>query len=87
MARISRIVVPGYPHHVIQRGVRSMDVFFCDEDRRDYLSFLAEAVTRFGLEILAWCLMTNHVHFVTIPLKETSLARELSAHSAVQSTS
>jgi putative transposase len=52
-----------------------MDVFFSDKDRRGYLSFLAEAVTRFGLEILAWCLMTNHVHFVAIPLKETSLAR------------
>ena len=75
MARISRIVIPGYPHHVIQRGVRSLDVFTTDEDRLAYLSFLAEAAVRFGLDILAWCLMTNHVHFVAIPLTETSLAR------------
>jgi putative transposase len=75
MARISRIVVPGYPHHVTQRGVRSMDVFNSDEDRQAYLLFLSEEANRFGLNILAWCLMTNHVHFIVVPYKETSLAR------------
>ena len=49
MARISRIVVPGYPHHVTQRGVRSMDVFDSDEDRWAYISFLSEEASRFGL--------------------------------------
>ena len=75
MARISRIVVPGYPHHVTQRGVRSMDVFHCDEDRHAYLAFLSEEAARFGLDILSWCLMTNHVHFIAVPQNETSLAR------------
>lgn len=75
MARISRIVVPGYPHHVTQRGVRSMDVFDSDEDRYVYLGFLSEEAKRFGLDIHAWCLMTNHVHFVATPQTETSLAR------------
>jgi len=75
MARISRIVVPGYPHHITQRGVRSMDVFNSDEDRQAYLLFLSEEANRFGLDILAWCLMTNHVHFIAVPHNETSLAR------------
>ena len=75
MARLSRIVVPGYPHHVTQRGVRSMDIFDSDEDRRAYLRFLSEEASRSGLDILAWCLMTNHVHFVAVPRSETSLAR------------
>ncbi len=75
MARISRIVVPGYPHHLTQRGVRSMDVFHSDDDRHAYLSFLAEEAARFGLEILSWCLMTNHVHFIVVPHSEASLAR------------
>ncbi len=75
MARISRIVVPDYPHHVTQRGVRSMDVFDSDEDRRIYLSFLSEEANRSGLVIPAWCLMTNHVHFIAVPHTETSLAR------------
>lgn len=75
MARISRIVVPGYPHHITQRGVRSMDIFDSDADRRAYLSFLTEETERAGMDILAWCLMTNHVHFVAVPYSETSLAR------------
>jgi putative transposase len=42
MARFSSIVVPGYPHHITQRGVRSMDVFNSDDDRKAYLLFLSE---------------------------------------------
>ncbi len=75
MARISRVVVPEYPHHITQRGVRSMAIFQSDEDRQCYLQFLAEAAARFGVEILVWCLMTNHVHFIAVPKREDSLAR------------
>ena len=70
MARISRVVVPEYPHHVTQRDVRSMAIFQTDEDRQYYLQFLAEETRRFGVEILAWCLMTNHVHFIAVPKQE-----------------
>jgi len=42
MARMAGVVVPGFPHHVTQRGVRSMDVFFCGGDRAEYLSLMAE---------------------------------------------
>jgi putative transposase len=42
MPRIARVVVPGHPHHITQRGVRRMDFFFSDEDRRAYLELLAE---------------------------------------------
>ncbi len=75
MARIARVVVPGMPHHVVQRGVRGMDVFFSDADRCSYLGFLSEYGQRFGISFLAWCLMTNHVHLVAIPEDEWSLAR------------
>ena len=75
MARISRLVVPKYPHQITQRGVRSMTIFQTDEDRRAYLQFLAEEAERFGVEILVWCLMTNHVHFIAVPQNGDSLAR------------
>src|SRR5512136_1539223 len=42
MARISRIVAVGYPHHITQRGVRSMDIFKSDSDRTTYLQFVKE---------------------------------------------
>ena len=56
MARISRVVASGYPHHVTQRGVRSIPIFHTDSDRRAYLHFMAEELNRFGVEVLAWCL-------------------------------
>ena len=42
MARLSRLVVPGDPHHLTQRGVRSMDVFTSDNKQVSYLSFIAQ---------------------------------------------
>ena len=75
MPRIGRVVVPDYPHHVTQRGVRRMDVFFSDEDRTTYLDLLAEQGGRYGIQFLAWCLMTNHVHLIVVPLHEHSLAK------------
>jgi putative transposase len=74
MARLARIVVPGAPHHVTQRGNRRMDVFFSDDDREAYLEILHELARKHGLSILAYCLMTNHVHLLAVPVKEESLA-------------
>ncbi|UCF10938.1 MAG: transposase [Candidatus Bipolaricaulota bacterium] len=75
MARIARVVVPGCPHHVTQRGVRKLDVFFSDADRDAYVSLLAEHGARTGLRFLAWCLMRNHVHLIVVPEDAAGLAR------------
>lgn len=75
MPRIARVVVPGLPYHVTQRGNRREEVFFCDADRQVYLELVLEYANRFGLQILAYCLMTNHLHFICIPLLATSLAK------------
>ncbi|PKN51999.1 MAG: transposase [Deltaproteobacteria bacterium HGW-Deltaproteobacteria-13] len=75
MPRISRIVAINYPHHITQRGVRSITIFSSDNDRNQYLQFIKEESERHDLEILAWCLMSNHVHFVAIPHTEESLSR------------
>ena len=77
MARISRLVIPDYPHHITQRGVRSMDIFHSDDDRLAYLDFMAEESRRFGVTFLAWCLMDNHVHLIAVPSTEISLARAI----------
>ena len=73
MSRIARVVVPDVPHHVTQRGNRREDVFFSDADRRAYLSLLAEYCQKHALEIVAYCLMTNHVHLVVVPRTAASL--------------
>lgn len=74
MARISRVVASGYPHHVTQRGVRSIPIFQTDSDRRAYLDFMAEEL---DLEVLAWCLMTHHTHLIVVPKDSTLMARAM----------
>jgi len=75
MPRTARSVVEGVPYHVTQRGNRRQDIFFCDEDRRIYLSWLADYCDRYKLEVLSYCLMTNHDHVVTVPHSSDSLAK------------
>jgi len=77
MARVARIVIPGVPHHVTQRGNNRQAVFFVDGDRWTYLEFLREEADPAGLEVLAYCLMANYVHLVVIPAEEGSLARAI----------
>ena len=75
MPRNARTVIPGLPHHVTQRGNNRQNVFFVDGDRLRYLDLLGAQCAREGVRLLAYCLMTNHVHLVAIPRREDSLQR------------
>ncbi len=75
MARIPRIVIPGYPHHIVQRGNRRQIVFFSDRDKNAYIQCLLESTVRFEIDIWAYCLMDNHVHLIAVPKHIDSLAR------------
>ena len=78
MSRIPRVVVPGVPHHVTQRGNGRQVTFTSDEDRWVYLNLLAKHRRAFGLQVWAWCQMSNHIHLLAVPAREDSLARTLS---------
>jgi putative transposase len=77
MPRIARVVAPGIPHHVVQRGVRRMQVFIRESDKADYLQILKYQSQRFGVDIWAYCLMDNHVHMVAVPSTSDSLAKAI----------
>jgi len=74
MPRLARLVVPGLPHHVTQRGNNRSAVFLADSDYEAYLAFLKEETRRFGLRVLGYCLMPNHIHLVAVPERELALA-------------
>ncbi|MDA3903973.1 MAG: transposase [Desulfuromusa sp.] len=67
MPRTARIVIPNYPHHIIQRGHNRQTVFASDDDYGYYLDNLAEWKEFYGCKVYAFCLMTNHVHLVIDP--------------------
>jgi putative transposase len=75
MPRPLRKVIVGVPHHLTQRGNHRQDVFLSDEDRLRYLAWLHDYTVRYGVDILAYCLMTTHVHLVTVPHTELALTR------------
>ena len=67
MPRAARLVVPGIPHHVVQRGNRRQRTFFSDADYRLYLRLLRAGCDSTGTAVWAWCLMPNHVHLILVP--------------------
>jgi len=77
MSRLARAIAVGCAHHITQRGNNRQDVFLADDDRRVYLQILQEEARKYGLEVLGYCLMTNHVHLVAIPHEEDSLAKAI----------
>jgi putative transposase len=79
MARIARVIAPGTPHHVTQRGNRRQQTFFCDDDYHAYLDLMAQWCGKYHVEIWAWCLMPNHVHLIAVPETEEGLARAIGA--------
>jgi putative transposase len=82
MARRARLVIPGCPHHVTQRGNRRQKTFFNTRDYTTYLKLMADSCQEHDLEIWSYCLMPNHVHLIAVPKTADSLAAAIGkAHS------
>jgi putative transposase len=67
MARLPRLTVPGYPHHVIQRGNNRQAIFASTADHTLLLALLAENAQKFRVAVHAYVLMTNHFHLLATP--------------------
>ena len=74
MPRIARIVTQGFPYHITHRGNNKQDIFFVDDDRKTYLEILKRQSSKYGLTIMGYCLMRNHIHLIAIPQNSDSLA-------------
>ena len=74
MPRRTRVVFEGVVHHITQRGNYRQNVFEDDSDKSKYIEFIREYSEKYGMKIYAYCLMSNHVHFIAAPVKEDSLA-------------
>jgi len=77
MTRLARVVIPGHPHQVTQRGNGRARTFFDDADYALYRNLLAEHCRAADVEVWAWCLMPNHVHLILVPSDPDGLRRAL----------
>lgn len=72
MPRTSRVLLPNYPHHIVQRGHNRQAVFAEDADYQYYLETLRTWKVEFDVQVYAYCLMTNHVHLLLEPPDEVA---------------
>jgi putative transposase len=79
MARLPRLSVPGYPHHVIQRGNNRQPIFQADSDRQLFLDLLRDSATLHGVAVHGYVLMGNHFHLLVTPAVEGALSRCMQA--------
>ena len=77
MARLARVVAPGLPHYITQRGNRRQQTFFCDEDYEFYLTTMEQWCGAHDVEIWAYCLMPDHVHLIAVPQSADGLRRAI----------
>jgi putative transposase len=64
MARPLRIDFPGAVYHVTSKGDRREEIFVDNVDREGLLGVAGHALGRFDAQMLSYCLMSNHYHFV-----------------------
>jgi len=77
MTRLARLVIPGLPHHVTQRGNGRAQTFFGDADYALYRDLLADSCRASEVEVWSWVLMPNHVHLILTPRDEDGIRRAL----------
>ena len=75
MPRRPRSIPPGYPVHIVQRGVDRRSTFHQQKDFRSYLAALRETSGELGVSVYAYVLMTNHVHILVCPEQESAVSR------------
>jgi putative transposase len=72
---MARVVLPHYPHHIVQRGHNRQVIFAEPRDYERYLDTLREFKKQYGVAVYAFCLMTNHVHLLLAPREPAGLGK------------
>ena len=77
MPRRPRMYVPGLPYHIIQRGNNREACFIEPENYQYYLELWQQLSSRYGVNVHAYCLMTNHIHFLVTPLQDNAISNTM----------
>jgi putative transposase len=75
MARLPRLSLPGYPHHLIQRGNNRQAIFASAADYQLMLELLEENARSFDVAVHAYVLMGNHFHLLATPRAPDALPK------------
>ena len=79
MARLPRLSVPDFPHHIIQRGNNRQPIFAAVADYLYMWKLLEDSTIRFDVAIHAYVLMENHFHLLASPRTDKGLSQMMQA--------
>lgn len=78
MPRIKRVDVGGEVYHVLNRSNARVQIFDNDKDYKQFEDILEEAVAKYDMRLLAYCIMPNHWHLVLYPKSDGDLSQFMS---------
>ena len=76
MSRIPRIFCNSKIYHIILKGIDNQDVFYDDQDRYVFLEDILKSQKKYTYNVLAYCLMNNHIHMV-IQVEDSLLSKAI----------
>jgi putative transposase len=79
MARLPRLTLPDYPHHVIQRGNNRQTIFASEADYLALLDLIEQQAKKFDVAVHAYVLMSNHFHLLATPRTSDGLPKMMQA--------
>ena len=79
MARLPRLSLAGYPHHIIQCGNNRQAIFDSPQDYQLFLDLLSDNARKFDVAIHSYVLMTNHFHLLVTPQTDDGLPQMMQA--------
>jgi putative transposase len=79
MARLPRLTLTDYPHHVILRGNNRQMIFSGESDMQRMLGLLEEHGVAQGVDVHAYVLMGNHLHLLLTPRRDGALSLMMQA--------
>jgi hypothetical protein len=82
VVRFARVVALDVAHPITQRGNARRFILETDAERGVYLDLLQQGIQRHGVELIGYCLMSNHIHLIAVPQNKDALARSLKQHMA-----
>jgi REP-associated tyrosine transposase len=77
VVRSARVVALDVAHPITQRGNARRFILETDAERGVYLDLLQQGIQRHGVELIGYCLMSNHIHLIAVPQNKDALARSL----------
>lgn len=75
MPRIARGLADNFVYHILNRGNNKQKIFHKEQDYKAFINLMIKAKKRYSVKFFAYCLMPNHFHIISMPVKAEELSK------------